>query len=307
MKDSNIDPERLAALIDGKLRGAERDQVIAQLAQSDEAYEIFVDAAGVVQELEEGEQPATIESDPVVPFRPPLAWWKRGGTRLLALAAGLVGIAALSWTLLPHLASRNGNGDWPVALLSDDASGLPQSWTDVAWPRTRASTEVLTTESRAARIGARLVDLELALRKPDQRAAGFAEEVASLMDGIPGAAASASWYRSVAQSAGQGSAPATAEWSSMRVTTESVAGQVPARLGAWAETARIAAMRHDASFFSSNAFRSELERALAAARTRPAAELLPSRLTSSSIEGAGGPDWDARVEDLTLLVRVLGS
>jgi hypothetical protein len=307
VKDSKIDPERLAALIDGKLTGAERDEVIAQLARSDEAYDVFVDAADVVRELEDEDQPARTDPSNVVPFRPALPWWRRGSTRLLALAAGLVGIAALSWTLMPRLASRNGNGDWPVALLSDGASGLPQSWTDVAWPRTRASTEVLTDHSRAVRIGARLVDLELALRKPDQRAAGFAEEIASLMDGIPVGAASATWYRSIAQGARQGSAPPANELSTMRASTESVAGPRPARLGAWAETARIAAMRRDASFFSSEAFRADLERALAVARTKPAAESLPSRLTPSSIEEAGAPDWDARVEDLTLVVRVLGS
>ena len=303
MKDSNIDPERLAALIDGKLTGAKRDEVIAQLARSDEAYEIFVDAAGVVRELEEEGQPAGAETDEAVRFRPPLPWWRRGGTRFLALAAGLVGIAALSWTLMPRFMSKGGNDAWPVALLSDGAAGLPESWTDVAWPRTRGRTEVLTADSRAARIGAQLVDLELALRTPDQRAAGFAGEVASLLDGIPSGAALATWYRSVAQGANQRIAPAAGEWSTMRANTQDAAGPVPARLGAWAETARIAAIRHDASFFSSDAFRPELERALAVARTKPAAE----SLSIPSIEGAGTPDWDARVEELARLVRALGS
>jgi hypothetical protein len=303
VKDSNIDPERLAALIDGKLTGAERDEVIAQLARSDEAYDVFVDAADIVRELEDEDQPARTDPANVVPFRPPLPWWRRGGTRLLALAAGLVGIGALSWTLMQGSAGGKAASNWPVALLTDHVAGLPVDWNDVDWPRTRASTEVLTADSRAARIGARLVDLELALRKPDQRAAGFAEDIASLVDAIPGGAPSAVSYRAVAQRARQGNGLPGEEWSTMRESTESLAG-APARLGAWAETARIAALRHDTSFFSSHTFRSGLEEALAAARAKPAGGSLPSRLSVSSIEGA---DWDSRAADLSDLVRVLGS
>ena len=289
MKDSNIDPERLAALIDGRLTGSEREEVITQLARSDDSYEIFVDAAGIVRELEDKATP----------------WWRRGSTGFLAIAAGLVGIAALSWTMMQRSAGVNAPSDWPVALLTDDVAGLPAEWNDVAWPRTRgARTEALTADSRAARIGARLVDLELALRKPDQRAAGFAEELASTLDAVPGGAPIAAWYRSVAQSANQGIAPATDEWSTMRANAEAAAGQMPARQAAWAETARIAAMRHDASFFSSDTFRPELERALVVARAKPAAGSLPPRLSVSVMQGA---DWDSRVGHLTLLVRVLGS
>jgi len=307
VKDSHIDPERLAALIDGKLSGAERDEVIEQLARSDEAYEVFVDAAGIVRELGTEDQRTQIETRDIVPFRPPVAWWRRGSTRFLALAAGLVGIAAVSWTVMRRSTQANAASAWPVALLSDDVAGLPAAWNDVAWSQTRASTEVLTADSRAARIGARLVDLDLSLRKPDQRAATFAEEIASLLDAIPGGAPSAAAYRSIAQRASQGSAPAPEEWADLRASAALVAGETSARLGAWTETARIAALTHDAAFFSSDTYRAELERALAAARTKPAAESLPARLRSSSIEGTGPPDWDARFADLTLLVRVLGS
>ena len=305
MTDSKIDPEQLAALLDGKLTGAARDEVIAQLARSEEAYEVFVDADGIVRELADQDKPSRAPARRASRVRPSWRWWRDGGTRFIALAAGVAGVAALSWVWSQRSAGGDASGRWPVALLSDGSAGLPTNWNDVDWPKTRARTEALTAETRAARIGARLVDLEMALRTRDQRAAGFAEELALLLDGVPGGAGGALSYRELAR---RGTAPAPEDWSETRASTEVLAGQVPARLGAWAEAGRIAALRHDAAFFSSDASRLLLRRAAEAANAKAPADSVLSRVTRSSIEETGDPpNWDARLVHLTLLVRVLGS
>ena len=52
MKEPNIDSERLAALIDGKLGSAERQALLAQLASADdEMLATFADAVAVHGEL----------------------------------------------------------------------------------------------------------------------------------------------------------------------------------------------------------------------------------------------------------------
>jgi hypothetical protein len=52
VKDTTIDDARLAALLDGRLDAAEREELLARLSESDEDYLIFADAAAIVRERE---------------------------------------------------------------------------------------------------------------------------------------------------------------------------------------------------------------------------------------------------------------
>lgn len=51
MSAAAVDPEQLAALIDGRLDGWERIQVLEQLAASEEFFQVYMDAVLVVREL----------------------------------------------------------------------------------------------------------------------------------------------------------------------------------------------------------------------------------------------------------------
>lgn len=49
----HVDDERLAALLAGRLLGAERDELLAYLATADEDYEVFANTAGMLREMEQ--------------------------------------------------------------------------------------------------------------------------------------------------------------------------------------------------------------------------------------------------------------
>src|SRR5215208_5211320 len=55
VKEPTIDPERLAALLDGRLDERARSEILAQLAASEADLEVMADAAAVMREMEMAE------------------------------------------------------------------------------------------------------------------------------------------------------------------------------------------------------------------------------------------------------------
>ncbi|HEV7591175.1 MAG TPA: hypothetical protein VGO40_23895, partial [Longimicrobium sp.] len=163
MNGSPIDPERLGALLDGRLTGRERAELLARVAASDEGMEVFADALAVTDELEgEDRRAAEAAADPrVLPFRSPVrrpAW--RPGPRLAlaaSLAAVAVGVAA--WGIGRRGAVSDDPGRY-AALLA--RPGLPAGWDAAPWTAARAAGEALAPRARAVRVGARITDLETA-------------------------------------------------------------------------------------------------------------------------------------------------
>src|SRR5688572_3407035 len=62
MREPSIDPERLAALLDGRLSDDEREALLADLARSEDAMEALGDAAAVLRELEQAGDVPTEEA-----------------------------------------------------------------------------------------------------------------------------------------------------------------------------------------------------------------------------------------------------
>src|SRR5215467_8021220 len=104
--DKYDDSELLAALLDGKLSGAERARAIKLLADSDEALELFASAAR--DERLAAQTPRT----PVIPIR---ARWK--------IAVPVAAAAAITLAVLPRLVGVGGGG----ARASEFASALTTS------------------------------------------------------------------------------------------------------------------------------------------------------------------------------------
>lgn len=72
VKDTTIDDARLAALLDGRLDAAEREDLLARLSESDDDYLVFADAAAILREREGIEAipaPETDEEDEPAPQR----------------------------------------------------------------------------------------------------------------------------------------------------------------------------------------------------------------------------------------------
>src|SRR5215467_6869448 len=81
-----LDPNELAALIDGRLSAAERDATLARLSASPDDLEIVADAIAIAEELDD-EVP---DVRPIAPRRraqmPPVAYWMAAAAAILIVA-----------------------------------------------------------------------------------------------------------------------------------------------------------------------------------------------------------------------------
>jgi hypothetical protein len=298
----DIDPERLAALLDGRLPAAERRAVLDQLAASEPAAEAYVDALAVLSELE----PAKNAADPRPTGTPSERLrWRVPPKRWLAIAALLAGVA-----LAPSLMTRLRRSDQTdptrvVALLATRNGGLPAGWDRGPWSSVRGAGQPLTSSARAVRLGARLVDLELAVRGRDSAIADIARDISDLLEALPASGPIAAVYRDIGQRAG---APSDDLKPLLRPAGNAAVGLVdpkPAQLGAWVEAARIAAVRGDIAFFRAGESRAALAHAGNSTGLAEDAAAAVQRI-QAALASERAPDWSALERDLTDLLRALG-
>jgi hypothetical protein len=167
--DPNVDLELLAAFIDGRVSGEDRERAVKLLAESDEALEILAHAT------REHEARSDIKVVPIA--RPPR--WRQWKVIVPVLAAA--GIAIVT---VPRIANRH-----PQAVLANQyalelardprfTAGLPEGWEQRGWAVTRGAGAVREAagtrqagspqESRLAfRLGVRTLDLQVALLRGD--------------------------------------------------------------------------------------------------------------------------------------------
>lgn len=227
----HIDPERLAALLDGRLDAAQAAAVRAQLATaSDDILTAYADAVTVSAELTRDIAPISSA---------------RGGRRWLALSSiGAVAAAALAVVVVRS--ERNPSAGYRPGVLAA-AIPLNAPGPDApVWGTTRGGAVTVEQRSRSVRIGALLVDLEVGMRRDDHgRAAAGA--IARLLQGVPvGATASAPLQ-----------AYADSRDATMSTDRRRELGQMALQLmdgtladaGAYLEAARLATSSGDASFF----------------------------------------------------------
>jgi hypothetical protein len=223
---NRIDPERLAALIDGRLGEAEAAEMRAQLAGADaDTLAAYADAVALA---------GADDVRPIASARSARRWLVPA---IGALAAGLIAVAVLR---LP----RDGSSAANVA------SGLTTRPLDVPeWSAVRSSGAAVTDRGRAVRLGVLLVQYELAARQADSAAASRAAMIAALVEGIPGGSAAAMRWKSVAG----GALPQNEQ---ARAVNANVAWSLVDRdfvgLGVWLEAARSAAAANQAEWFDAN-------------------------------------------------------
>lgn len=273
MKEPRKDDERLAALLDGKLDRREREQLLAELAASDDDYEKFADTASVLRQIEEedaaaappvydgvddeefaGAAPvlrhipaedaggATVQNEGVIPLRtrPGTRRWQRWG----AIAAGIGGIA-LAATLLGRQGSSAEAEPLRLAARLDLDQGLPPGWQQTLGSP-RGGEGDGQRAARAATAGALLVNLSVAVQTRDtantriiseQLRRRYEPEVPS------------SPFRRLSARPG---APADSLQRLVSAGTDRLGdrlGREHLALGAWVEAARLAAAGRNAEFF----------------------------------------------------------
>lgn len=269
MSDHPIDPDTLAALLDGRLDAAERERVLAQLARDEASYEAFLEASAVLRELEGSSaaaSPPAANAEPPPPLglvtgsaaaaapAPVVArrrWpWKLPAAAGALLAAGVAGVL-----LMPR-----GDAD-PLAAARAVAGAPAGDWTRPVWPAVRGEEEALSPRARAFRAGVRLAQLEVAAARGDTGALATASlSLDRLARSVPGGAGAG---RRI-DAAAQGSA---ATRDSLADELRAVLGEAAwLDLGAWSEAARLAARARDERFFAAEgAPRQALARLLAEA------------------------------------------
>lgn len=269
MSDERIDPETLAAFLDGTASPEEREGVLRTLARSREAYASFIEASAIHRELA-GEAPAVAPAAPVAATTAPLAasveptrssaretakarWFRQWYVTPALLAAGIAAI------LIVRAIAGPGTGQDMIQLaqatsLTQErgsgalARGVGDLWDQPPWSVVRGSEPNLATRTAAVRSGARYAELEAAAQAADSTAVSrSSESLAQLLSTVEGAAPIAASVRDLARSPEFGG----------RAQRAAIAGQLRSLLdaedwfdlGVWAETARLAVAARDTVFF----------------------------------------------------------
>jgi hypothetical protein len=228
--DEQIDPEKLAAFLDGTLDAHGREEVLRVLASSPEAYESFSEAAAVLAEGDEAHR-ASGGYRPKSPARSflPYAW------------AASIGVAMAGLLFLVPLLQAGSSFD-PLAAAASiavasavDPSSQPGDGLDAGWPTDRGVLSDRAPESLAFEAGGRTIDLEFAVAGTDTALFATSREgIATLLRAPAGGAPLAERYRSLTSSAG--------DEERTRLTADLRAllrNGTWFELGAWVESARL--------------------------------------------------------------------
>lgn len=287
-----IDPEELAAFIDGRLEGDRRRLMIERLADDEDAYELYDEVIRVREELAEDEgdasakpplpaAPAPTPAEPEKSTRPertaPVVRLPSPAERRyrwlgpgLAAAASLVLAALVGWLLF---VPRGPVADSSDLLARYDPASLPSAagvMLDRLGPTLRGA-DPLTPEERAAffQLGVRAFDLALAAETGD--AESTERWLREIIDLLGKADVTGLVYQGVYKDVGDTLAAGTSPAELRRAIAAAEADleedlDLPDApyfaFGRWIEALRVAAATGDRTFLASRAARRPLDRFL---------------------------------------------
>lgn len=267
---SRLDPETLAALLDGTLPAEERAAAIDILARSDADFEVMADAAKALEDLEGGgganASPASADPDHAdrdASLTEPEDRWVPGWKLWLPLAAAVVGIVFLP-RLLRDSELDTLWGDFGVVAARTGPrleSALGPAWETPGWTAVRGTDIVLNSAQRAYRAGAQLAALAVAVRAGDAEAGDRSRSrLVELLEPVEGGglatAALRDWLTPT-----NGGEPGPGAWARTVRAMESVSGSGDwFRLGLWTERSRLAVLAGATELVYSEGAASDLER-----------------------------------------------
>ncbi len=310
MKEPRPDDERLSALLDKRLTGRQRDELLAHLAADDEDYQVFVDTADILREAEEEDAPGKARDQPREGARPP-AWagaalhrWTYGAPRRIAIAAAVAGLVVLGALSLLGRAAAVGHPVRLAARLEHADQGLPERWIEQRpWSSARGKAAG-RRDVRAAQAGALLVDLSVAVAARDSADTWLLAN--QLRQRFDAQAAPSSPVPQITARAGEPSSALRPLLDQATARLEERLGRDYLQLGAWAEAASIAAHRRDQAFFRSGATRRMLGRAEELTAAGSAARDAVSGVRAA-LAAQGPPNWNDLAEALNTLLGAVAS
>jgi len=304
MKQPSIDPERIAALIDGQLGKEERDALLADLARSDDDLDALGDLAELIRDAEESEpvpQPAPLAENDLAD--------RRRKQRLMRVGM-MAAAAAVAFVSIGIVRRQLRDGALPstpaqvVALVDQSPNVAPLR--AVSWASARSAIDSVPASVRAIRFGLRATELELAIARGDSAGVTQASrELAALLDQIAGTSAPSGLYRDLAAQPGKSASLRTAShdaWDS----AAPLVGIDDARIGAWLGGALAAASAHDLKFFQRRSATVGLN-AVNALATRRDAETAARTTRVADALRIQNPDWASVEGDLAALAKLLAS
>jgi hypothetical protein len=256
VNDERIDPELLAAVLDGTASERERAAVLERLATSKDAYARFLEAVAIQSELEQ--PPVVARPAPVTATAPatviPLEARRRPLRFLapvLSLAAALsIVVLATSRSTTPeviqlaeagHLTTGSGAGSV--------AQALGATWDDRGWSVMRGAEAVEGAPARAFRAGVRVAQLTMAANAGDSAAvARQAGNLGELLATVDGSSPLVLRLATLAQQGGSDQARARRELASQLRAVLGAEGWFD--LGVWTESAHAAARNGELEFFA---------------------------------------------------------
>jgi len=248
-----FDPDLLAAFIDGRLSGAERERVVKLLSESEAAFEVYADAVRARMYL---------DADAIIPIpvRPPVTVRR---PRWLTTGAPLAAAAALLIAVLPRVVSN------PAATFAMRAESIAQPLTDrpqlaVAlrsaldeprWSATRGGVSAFVDSTAALRLGARATDLQVALAVGDREGAHrVVAEMVNLLDSVNLSDAARAEYGEIRKRIATGDST-SALIGAAATADEHLRDFLDSRwygVGKWLAAGELAARAHSADFFKSS-------------------------------------------------------
>jgi hypothetical protein len=257
VNDERIDPERLAAFLDGTASPEEREGVLRTLARSPTAYADFLEASAIHRELT-GDSEATV---PIELAAPPAAMGSASReARRRWFLAPLVLAAAVVAVMVIRKPATDATGPDAIqlaqttSLTRDRGSGslaraLGADWDRPPWSVVRGADSPLASRPLAFRAGARYAQLEMATQTADSTEVGRATEaIAQLVGTVEAGAAVAARFRDLARRPEFGGSTSRAQTARQ---TRALLGEPDwFDLGTWAETARLSLSARNVGFFA---------------------------------------------------------
>jgi hypothetical protein len=294
LNDPTIDPERLAALMDGRLGAAERRAILSRLASADdETLGGFAGAVAVAGEVENG----TAAPAPGGVSHLPPRWTRAAWVSAAAAVVAAVGIGGYAWRTSTDAAED------PTRFVEFIQGARLESPAMHLWT-TRGGTAQSSArnEALAVRIGACITDLSLATSTGDSTAREIVASIIRTLSEVDGSTSAIAKYRRVEAELRAGERPREEQLRDAARSAAVATGQPATRAGAWVQAARVAAARRDRGFFAHEASRAVLDSIATVELPEPAAEAVVRVRREASDRD---PDWPALHGALTELLGAL--
>jgi hypothetical protein len=313
------DDERLAALLEGRLEGRERDELLAYLATADEDLYVYAKTAAALREMEEEEAEQARQADKQVERSPAAGTrspslrpgWRRWKASRVIVPPVLAGLAALVIFMARAGAASSA---YPV-LLAKELGHEVSAGQAGEWPSSTRG----DAEHSAAEAGALLTGLAVAVQTRDsQNTELLAHRIVERFD--PRAAAvPSSPIMQIQQRAGDRPTallPLVSEVTERLMEGMDRGERGYLQLGAWTEAARLATHQRNAAFLRSDETRTMLRRAQritrgdddardALARVRAAREAVLQ--APSAPDASHASEWSDLAGRLNELMKAIAS